>query len=65
MSVNNVGGINKATNIQQIKAADVDEYLNSVYKCKDAPKTSGDVHFTGAEKEILFRMTNCVIADEF
>ena len=61
----NVGGINNTQNIHQIKATEMDEYLNSIYNYKETPNVSGDMYFDKTQKVILGRMMECQIADEF
>ena len=63
----NVGGINNTQNIQQLKATEMDEYLNSIYNYKEPQKSavSGDMYFDRAQKVILGKMMECPIADEF
>ena len=60
----NVGGVNQTQNLHQLKAAEMDEYINSIYNYKE-PKNvvSGDKYFDAAEKITLGKMMNCVIAD--
>lgn len=63
--LNNVGKINNAQNIQQLKATEMDEYINSIYNYKEAKDSpSGDIYFTSAEKIIIGRMMECPLANE-
>ena len=63
----NVGGIGNTQNIQQLKATEMDEYLNSIYNYKEPKEstTSGDMYFDKTQKVILGKMMECPIADEY
>ena len=63
----NVGGVSNTPNIQQLRAADMDEYINSIYNYKEPEESisSGDAHFDRVQKIILGKMMECPIVDEY